>query len=441
MNKAALLSALPAYRDEWIVITSRQTVRSIIREVVNAHHEFAPHYDMIAGYFDQGSTKNICEGLYHFCKENIRYKEESDDEQTTALPAGILTRGFGDCKHYAGVCGGLLDALNRRGKGIRWVYRFASYRLTSPSPHHVFVVAYDGQNEIWIDPTPGVAGRSPIWVEDKKVKPESMALLRNIGGVGEAEADFDIISDQQLIDVDEVLKDISLYDDTLSDGQYNDIAMLLNYGVIDELGAVNLVRMNELESTLAPDQYALIAAAYNSYLYTAQIGNIFGDIWRGVKVVSVSVPRNAFLSLVALNVFAYGLKIKRVLDRGGESAEKLLNLWYKLGGSKDALRQTAESGAKKKPLLAKKSTVAKLSGEPISTGAILASAAAIIAAVMPLVASLLKKNGDAGEFTAIDAAAAAEGYGSGNSIMDFIRQNPIPVLGIAAVIIYYVWQD
>lgn len=182
-----LLSYLPPYRDEWIVIHPDQTVKDIIKEVLDAHSEFRPDYDKIALYFEEPTTADITEGLYSFLKGNLYYREEGEDEQTTALPAGILIRGSNpaigiDCKHFAGFTGGVLDALERlTGKKINWVYRFASYDSQDATPHHVFIVVKDGGRELWVDPTPGSEAREPVFYVDKK--PNKMALTRNIAGM------------------------------------------------------------------------------------------------------------------------------------------------------------------------------------------------------------------------------------------------------------------
>lgn len=181
-SKAMLLGSLPPYKDGWItVVEGQQSIPDIVDEVLNAHLEFADYYDSIALYFDADDIKTICDKLQSFCVNEIAYREETEEDQTSTLPAGLLERGFGDCKHYAGFCAGVLDALNRYGHKIKWKYRFASYRLFSPSPHHVFVVVFDKGKEIWIDPTPNQFDKQPIWITDKKIS--AMAIRRNISGI------------------------------------------------------------------------------------------------------------------------------------------------------------------------------------------------------------------------------------------------------------------
>jgi hypothetical protein len=103
MTSRELLRCLPEYRDVWVLVNPDQRVKDIIREVLDAHREFAGYYDMIAEHFEFEGTQEVCGEIYSFLKENIDYREEGDDDQTTALPAGILTRGHCDCKGYAGL--------------------------------------------------------------------------------------------------------------------------------------------------------------------------------------------------------------------------------------------------------------------------------------------------------------------------------------------------
>lgn len=188
-----LLNQLPAYRDQWITIADDQTTEDIIEEVLAAHLEYAPLYDKISSFFNQGSTRDICENLYQFCKQNLDYREETESHQSTLTPQGLLTRGYCDCKGYAGFVGGVLDGLNRQGKKIKWKYRFASYRPLDDTPHHVFIVVDNAGNEVWVDPTPAAVGQQPYWYQDKKISSitnnnSGMSLNRNIAGIVDHDA-------------------------------------------------------------------------------------------------------------------------------------------------------------------------------------------------------------------------------------------------------------
>lgn len=437
MDARKIIGLLPPYSDVWVTVDKKQTVRSIMREVINAHNEFAQHYDRFFYLFDAKSVKGICDNLYSFCKKNIRYKEESDEDQTTAIPAGILTRGYGDCKHYASFCGGVLGAMNRAGKNINWAYRFASYRMTDPMPHHVFIVVFNGDSEIWIDPTPNVEGKEPCWIEDRKIKKDM--LRRNIAGVDDATdsyPDINSISEQDLIDA---LQEVDTTIDLPVDEQQA-IVNLLNYGLVTEAGDIIPGRIEQLKVELAPSDYDIIAQAYNKYLEKAQVSGFFSDLWNGVKKVTLSVPRNAFLGLVALNVFGYASKIKKAFENPN-SKEQIKKKWESIGGKMSALEGAVNSGAKKKAIL---------SGTGNTVGAVAAAApawltlaAGIIAAIMPLVTKLLQQNNQYDQFAIMDQNIPGQyqGYGTGNGIGDFVRNNPLLIGGAALLLLYYFMGD
>ena len=129
MNRSELLGKLPPYTKKTVTINRNQTVGDIVNEVLAAHKIFANDYDSIAAYFDHGSNLDIAKNLFYFLKQNVRYKVESEENQTTKSPAALLETAQGDCKHYAGFIAGVLDALKRRGRKIDWFYRFASYHV------------------------------------------------------------------------------------------------------------------------------------------------------------------------------------------------------------------------------------------------------------------------------------------------------------------------
>jgi hypothetical protein len=449
-TREGILAMLPPYRDAWLVVHPDQSVRDIIAEVLEAHKEFASHYDIIAPLFERDTIEETCAALYWFCKNEIAYNEESDEAQTTAIPAGILTRGYGDCKHYAGFCGGVLDALNRRGKKINWCYRFASYKVLESTPGHVFVVVKDSGGERWIDPTPGAQGLVPIWQIDKKVK--SMALLRNIAGIEEEVVESTApVPDVNSLTQEELVSAVEEVDTTpdIPENVFNSIATLIIYGVMLEDGSVLLEKLNALTTQLPESDAVKLAEAYNIYqsyvVQSSTVAGFFDDAWRSVKVVSLAVPRNAFLGLVALNVFGMASKMSRLLAIP-DAKKKLLDKWYSLGGKHSALEGAINSGAKKKAILGGVGAHAIGAAPAAAAPVWLTVAAGIIAAIMPLVTSLLKQNSQyTPEFAAIDSGTYNYGVpGSGNffdSIKAFIVQNPIPTIAGAGLIIYLLWKD
>lgn len=190
MDAAKLLKILPPFKGERNVITQKQSVGRIMKEIVKAHGDYTADYDRIAEFFysdDDGATEKM---LWDFCKQNLDYQIETDGDQTVRSPTAILIlneiRGV-DCKHYASFIGGVLSALNRAGLGnFDWYYCFASYSLTDSIPEHVFIkVINDDGSETWIDPVlSSFDSRTPFPIYTDEIKPTAMALTRISGTEG-----------------------------------------------------------------------------------------------------------------------------------------------------------------------------------------------------------------------------------------------------------------
>lgn len=152
MNRTQVLSNISGNDMPKTKVIENQSVSDIIKLIKHKHKKTVGDYDQFSGMFWRGDVYDTCESLWNFCKKNIRYYEESEDEQTISQPKIILEKGEGDCKHYSLFIGGVLDSLKRKGYPIEWKYRFASYNPFDPTPGHVFVVVDDEGKEIWIDP-------------------------------------------------------------------------------------------------------------------------------------------------------------------------------------------------------------------------------------------------------------------------------------------------
>jgi hypothetical protein len=152
MNRAYFLKKIGRGLPEPKMVIDDQDAFDIMNRMLLKHKACACDYSAIAPEFAGGNTEDICRALWTFCKENLEYREESVNRQFVSSPQTILARGYCDCKGYALFIGGVLDALNRDGYGIRWKYRFASDNPDTEIPGHVFVVVTEPAGEIWIDP-------------------------------------------------------------------------------------------------------------------------------------------------------------------------------------------------------------------------------------------------------------------------------------------------
>lgn len=423
MTKDILLQSLPPYRGEKQLITGTQKVSDIINEILTAHELFSPDYDRICGYFAGGSVRQICDRLVTFCRSAIKYRIETEQMQTVKSPAAILAQHTGDCKHYASFIGGVLDALNRQGKKIKWRYRFASYSPMNREPEHIFVVVEDEGREIWCDPTPGADKVRPFWQIDKKAKVKGMALMRVSG-----------IADQQPQAVGYLVNDMLDSVEVSENPQlYYSLQTLLKYGVMDADANLHENVLDSLQYKISPDEFKAVQECLTFIKNSGQLGSIFSTIWRGVKKITLAVPRAAFLSLVAINAFGYATKLKHAVynDNGGytDFKDKLKTLWQdKLGGDWTKLENTINNGAKHKAIL----------GAAPAIPAWVAVASAVIAAIMPLVNAFLKsKQQQTGIDYSVDPTTGlpygANAAGSSGGVMDWIQQNPMLVVaGIGA---------
>lgn len=429
MDRSELLQKLPPVLNRYKPIKKDQSVYDIVREVMAAHQIFAPDYDRIAADFDNGSNTDVAKSLFNFLKKNVRYEVETDRDQTTKSPSVLLTQGFGDCKHYSGFIAGVLDALKRKGRKINFAYRFASYNFLNKTPGHVFVVMWDKGEEIWIDPVLKTFNErlQPAFILDKKPK----QMLQRLSGV------YDVMTDTFLLDE---------ADRELSPELIQAIALLYNYKILNAEGKVNDAMLTYLSTNISPEDFEKVAQA-RVLIHQQAIGGLFDNIFRGIKKVSMAVPRNAFLSLVALNGLGLATKLHYIMTNKDGSIDyanekKIYNKWNFFGGDWGKLKAAINSGRKKKPVLGGKSV-----GEPVTITAILAAATPIVIAITAVIKEALTSKRGAGTLdpsidplTGLPYAGGSGngGYDSGSgNIMDFIQNNPLLVAGAAAGAYYF----
>jgi hypothetical protein len=157
------------------VLVEDQSTRDIIEAMMSKHQETRQDYDKICDLFDADTAEEIGYNIWKYLKEHVRYEVETEEMQTVRTPGALaMTREVwgADCKNYSLFTGGVLDALNRRGAGIPWCYRFASYKIMKTEPYHVFVVMYPkSSDEIWVDAVLGSFDQKkyPSHYKDRKV--------------------------------------------------------------------------------------------------------------------------------------------------------------------------------------------------------------------------------------------------------------------------------
>lgn len=403
-----LIGLLPPFRDERILIKENQRVDDIINQLLIAHEQNSSFYDRFAMEFYDNSTLKICENICNFLKKYIKYVEESDKDQTTALPAAILHWRQGDCKHYASFTGGILSAIEREtGKQIDWCYRFASYDLLSKSPHHVFVVVFDKGGEIWIDPVPGADKLTPVWQLDETVKNNSMALTDVVGSIPQTFEN-------------------SVGDESISPELNAAVELLLHYGIVNEDASLNQSQYNFLVAELPEDEASKINHALNLVQSGGTIGSLASTIAHTMAIIPLAPGRAAFLTLVKLNFRSWAKHMDAVFKdptNGQNAVNKISAKWYAMGGDWAHLRDAVKEGRDKKQL----GSIGVIDWVVLAT-----TAAAISAAIVPIINAFNKKLPADQQFAPIVPITTTTGT---SSIMTWIKANPLPVvaaLGLGA---------
>jgi hypothetical protein len=168
VTKKQLLAVLPPFNNKIQIASWGQSVKSIIREVLKGHEMYETDYDAIYPYFDTGEIYSTCRGLWDFCKYNLKYTIETDQEQSIKSPTAILQPGAKvDCKHYSLFIGGVLDAIKtNESENWDWCYRFVS---DEPDKiiGHVFIVVFTSNGEINIDPVLSTFDAKRKWTNVK----------------------------------------------------------------------------------------------------------------------------------------------------------------------------------------------------------------------------------------------------------------------------------
>jgi len=181
ITKDFILSKLPPYTGSKKVLIDEQDTQDIIKGILDNHELYKSDYDKISEYFVGSNDINTAKNVYFFLKKYVPYYIEPTKLQTLRSPSAILSFKA-DCKAYANFVNGIFDSLNRKGIfKIPLAYRFASYKVNSNNPGHVFAVLYPGSNnEIWVDNVLDNFNekKQPTYVKDKKIK---MALVSMSG--------------------------------------------------------------------------------------------------------------------------------------------------------------------------------------------------------------------------------------------------------------------
>jgi len=308
ISREQILKQLPPFYNRRDILVNDQDVSDIITGILTTHAQYANQYDKIAPYFMGANNYQTGANIWHFLKNNVRYKVEPERAQMLKAPAAIVTgtingrTNTSDCKNMSLFTGGILSAINRAGGRINWCYRFASYKLWDKIPQHVFcVINPDTKNEIWIDAVlPSYNNKKQYYYKIDK-KPKNMALISLAGT-----------------------------EDNFIGGKKED----------------------RKKKRAAKKENRGAKKAANKEKRKNFFKKLAGKIKTAGKFVlkynpATAASRNAFLLLTKVNTRSLATNLKKLKDKGNNEAQ---TFWTKIGGNVSALNNAIESGAKKKRL-------------------------------------------------------------------------------------------
>jgi hypothetical protein len=166
------------------IIANDQNANDIIAAMLKAHSQHANDYDLIADQFYAGSGIATAKKLFDFLKRNINYKVESINNQRIMSPGAILSLQQNDCKNFALFIIGVLHSLKRRGIiNNKILYRFVSYNMLDPTPHHTYAVMIDRDGrEINIDPVLSSFNEKKLYYN--KIDKMPLYAISGVSGIG-----------------------------------------------------------------------------------------------------------------------------------------------------------------------------------------------------------------------------------------------------------------
>jgi len=273
--------------------------------------------------------------IWTFLKSHVTYKKDSAENQLVRLPARFLKDQQGDCKSFSLATAGILAAL-----GMPVNFRYASY-TGSRTPSHVYVTTKDENGrEIIID---------PVWRFFNSEKKPAYTIN----------------------------KPMKVY--TLSGTQEQEVGSFFS-NLFKEAGKVVKATGKGIKNFGTEAAKVVKATGKGA-------ANVGTEAFKAAKLVGLAVPRRAFRTLVALNVHGWATKLERSYKA---NPSKVTDSWKKLGGDKNGLLNSINAGRKRKAILGTEQSES-LNGigvAPAGVVAILAAAAPIIIALLPVIKSL-----------------------------------------------------
>ncbi len=385
------------------------TVERNFPKAVEQTREFAKR-------FKGGSAKETAYNIWKFEKDHITYSKDPHDRQLIRLPSRFIHDGDGDCKSYALTAAALL---HNNGLPVR--FRYASYKPLNPIPSHVYVVTKDEQGrDIIVD---GVykyfdGEKKPSHIIDHPMN--VYTLSDDVSG------NRSVANRLAKRRARRKKKMRGSLQDNIKKKEY----LRRLYG--RHFRGQSLSELIEgIECCAEVHGMDGIYGKKKKKGFLRKIGKSLKKVGKAVKKlkpgqalkkISLAPGRRAYRTLVSINFGGLAKKLKRANDRDKAALQKK---WKKIGGDYNALMKSVKKGynhwAKKHkkqamaglygvdlPILTKEAYAMgyvddnTIGAAPLALPAILAAAAPIIAALVPI----LKKHDDPKD--AADGAAGGE---------------------------------
>lgn len=392
-----MIDQLPAFKNERKLIYKNGFTDNIITGLNNSFLQASKDVCKFAENFRGANTLESAFNLWDYIRKNVKYQRDPDGLQIIKMPGALIRNGNtlgGDCKSMS-LC--ISSALNCLGaKNVR--LRYVSF-LADKIPTHVYTVFdYNGKT-IPVD---------SVIEKFNYEKPYTFKIdypmnLYRLSGVYDKKTLLKSLQLQQRNSLCNFLirKKLSVIDGNttpirITEDQKNKYKNYLINHIAwhkknNKFGLCYDLKIDELNDLNNND---LKIAIYNiAYLGAAEIGkkpkglfkklsDAAKKVARAGKKVSLAAPRNSFLLMVKLNVENIARRLKALPE------DKLAKIWESLGGKYSNLKKEIEKGSQKKkigdvddfPTLGDANTI---EGDP-ATASIVASAAAVLCAFLPL---------------------------------------------------------
>lgn len=282
------------YKGKKKLLVKNHDTDDIIDAIDNHHKLYKAHYDQFSDDLWDQDAHGTAKRLFDICKQYIKYDTESPDNQSVKSPGAILHQLHGDCKHYASMINGVCDSLARKGHNIKCCYRFVA-DAPGTQVHHVFAVVSDGNREYWVDPVLDKFDARPKF---HNIQDMSIGALYSISGTGIGQA-------------------------------------LNKYGLPVAAPIVGAKKKKNLFKSIA---HGFEVNAANAGKEAAKVEHVLLN-------VGVAPARNAFLGLLDLNAFNLAT---RMSDAWINHQAAMKGEWTKLGGDPKKLLNAINNGRKHK---------------------------------------------------------------------------------------------